>query len=599
MSEIAISLRSQTATMANLFNRRVNSLKGCKDYCDTLSRLNIQEAVKCALTILGEGEHKAAGVDGSMELDEVLELLIFYVCAAGYHATFKITQDMVSFNLEDVNKIPGLSVSAAVPLWEEDLPNIVETAQAELDPDLRRSRERIPFALMTMAELEIALQLVRSRIFKIIFLDRPLSGTYPALSRDASALLRRGRSSLIGLETKAGKLRFTDIYIAAGLGPGELWIPPRGGNLTYAAIKALTGKFDATMGSLGQILSLSNSELKRLWRRLQDLNSRLGGELFDIEGEKIRLRDENLSYWNRVIDASSLVTSKIFKEPRHPLIDCEGRWLNILDLNTINLFLLYALIHEACENNILLVGIAKDTVATEYTRSVLPFILTSKGVERDSESVELNSDRAFLTVLSAVNHEVLKPPWRTASYDACFTTLIWNPKGEVKLRSARKVVSREQLFVRSYFQLRSFTSDPSIRSPVFLYDRPFNPKIDKTVMDVEVEERGGKTVLKPFIELDRVSMIDNLILYILSLSDNAEVMEAYGHNHLLYLADKYVKEEVEQMKGLLKGVVELELTPLARREKVFTVARRFRDLRAESERMRKRHGRTARMGESL
>jgi hypothetical protein len=65
-------------------------------------------------------------------------------------------------------------------------------------------------------------------------------------------------------------------------------------------------------------------------------------------------------------------------------------------------------------------------------------------------------------------------------------------------------------------------------------------------------------------------------------------MEAYGHNQLLYLADKYVKEEIEQMKGLLRGVVELELTPLARREKVFTIARRFRDLRAASEKARKR-----------
>jgi len=585
--------------MADLFNRRVHSLKGRVDYCETLRRLNIQEAGRYASTILGEGEHQAAGVDGSMELDEVLEMLIFYVCAGGYSTTFRVSQDKVAFNLEDVAKISGLSVSAAVPLWEEDLPNIVETGQFELDPDLRRSRERIPFGLMTMAELNIALQLARSKMFKIIFLDRPLSGTYPALSRDASALLRRGRSSLTGIETKAGKLRFTDIYLAVGLGSGDLWTPLRGGNLTYAAVKAIISKCETTMDGLSRLLSLSNGEAKKLWRRLVDLNSRLGGELFDIDGEKIRIRDENLGYWERILDASLNVASRIFKEPRHPLIDYEGRWLSILDLNTINLFLLYALMHETCENNILLVGIAKDTVATEYTRSVLPLLLSSRDAGRDVRYAELNSDKAFLTVLSAVNPELLQPPWRTISYDACFTTLIWSPEGEVNLRSARKVVSREQMFIRSYFQLRSFTSDPSVRSPVFLYDRAFNPKIDRMIMEVKVEERGVQTLLKPFIEHDGTSMVDNLILYILSLSDNAEVMEAYGHNQLLYLADKYVKEEVEQMKGLLKGVVELELTPLARREKVFTVARRFRDLRAESERMRKRHSRASRMGEGI
>jgi hypothetical protein len=53
------------------------------------------------------------------------------------------------------------------------------------------------------------------------------------------------------------------------------------------------------------------------------------------------------------------------------------------------------------------------------------------------------------------------------------------------------------------------------------------------------------------------------------------------------LADKLVKGEVQLMKGLLRGVVDLELTPLARKEKVFSIARRFRDLRAESESARR------------
>ncbi|MGQ9543407.1 MAG: hypothetical protein ACUVTM_04895 [Candidatus Bathyarchaeia archaeon] len=599
MSEVAANLRSQTMVLTDLFNRRVHSLRGRMEYCETLRRLNIHEATRCASIMLGDGEHQAAGVDGSMELDEVLELLLFYVCAGGYCTTFNVNGGGVTFNLEGVTRIPELSVSAAVPLWEEDLPNIVETPQAESDPDLRRSRERIPFALMTMAELNIALQLVRSKIFKIIFLDRPLSGTYPALSRDASMLLRLGRSSLTGLDTKAGKLRFTDIFIAVGLGAGSTWIPPRGGNLTYAVIKALMNKNEMTRNTLGQSLSLGESELKRLWRRLTNLNSRFGDELLEVEGEKVRLRMENLNYWERVIEASLQVTTRIFGGSKHPLIDHKGRWLNVLDLNTINLFLLYALTHEAYENNILLIGIAKDTTATEYTRSVLPFILSSKDSSKPVKPHELSSDRAFLTVLSAVNPEVSQPPWRTVAYDACFTTLMWSPEGEVKLRSARKVISREQMFIRSYFQLRSFKSDQSIRSPVFLYDRAFNPKLDNMIMEVKVEERGGRGILKPFMEHGGTSVIDNLILYILSLSDNSEVMEAYGHNQLLYLADKYVKEEVEQMKGLLKGVVELELTPLARREKVFTVARRFRDLRAESERMRKRHGRLVRMGEAI
>jgi hypothetical protein len=89
------------------------------------------------------------------------------------------------------------------------------------------------------------------------------------------------------------------------------------------------------------------------------------------------------------------------------------------------------------------------------------------------------------------------------------------------------------------------------------------------------------------------SNLDDLVLLILSMCDNPEVLEAYGHNQLLYLADKLVKGEVQLMKGLLRGVVDLELTPLARREKVFSIARRFRDLRAESESARRQTSQTS------
>jgi len=288
------------------------------------------------------------------------------------------------------------------------------------------------------------------------------------------------------------------------------------------------------------------------------------------------------------------VASNIFKDSKHPLVDERGRWLTVLDLNTVNLFLTQNLAYEASKRGILIIGIAKDTSATEYTRAVLPFLLSREKNDTSIRPPEIKSDKALLTILSAVNSEDIQTPWRTPAYDACFTTLMWNPEDELPLKPARKIASREQMYVRSYFQLRSYSADPSVRSPVFLYDRLFMPEKDAQISQIEVIEKSGRTRLRPFMESEQLSNIDNLILYILSLSDNSEVMEAYGHNQLLYLADKYVKEEIMQMKGLLRGVIELELTPLARKEKVFTIARRFRDLRAASERARKRKARQTR-----
>jgi len=590
LSNVAVSLRSQTSVLTELFRKRVSSLRNRTEYIEPLRTLDLKEASGLAVDFFGEGTHQAAGIDGSMDFDEVLELLLFYVCASGYSTTFNVESQGISFDLTRATRIPSLSMSAAVPLWEEDLSNLLETTgTGEFDPDLRRSRERIPFALMTMAELRMALEIVRSGEYRLLFLDRPLSGTFPGLNRDATLLLARRKSGLVGIETKAGRLRLVDIFLAVGLGSARNWVSPRGESLAYAAVKTIIEHGRMTREDLGKALHLSEGELHYLIQRLVNLNRLLADELLEVSDSDLKIKEGLSGYWPRVVEASVQVVSKVFKDSKHPLLDDRGKWLSVLDLNTVNLFLIHALAQEASDRNVLIIGIAKDTSATEYTRAALPYLLSKKNV--GSKPPEIKSDKAFLTILSAVNSDAIPPPWRTPAYDACFTTLFWDLEDKIPLKPARKVVSREQMYMRSYFQLRSFAGDPAVRSPVFLYDRLFMPERDKEISELKITERGRGATLRPFIESDQFSEIDNLILYLLSLSDSSEVMEAYGHNQLLYLADKYVKAEIWQMKGLLRGVVELELTPLARREKVFTVARRFRDLRAASERARKKQSR--------
>jgi hypothetical protein len=87
---------------------------------------------------------------------------------------------------------------------------------------------------------------------------------------------------------------------------------------------------------------------------------------------------------------------------------------------------------------------------------------------------------------------------------------------------------------------------------------------------------------------DRTNPLDNLVLRILSRSDNPDVLEAFGHNHLLFMADKAVKADSKTARGMLKGVIWLELGPLAKSDRMFNCARRYRDIRSEQERSRSR-----------
>jgi len=590
LSALTGGLRRSTAELAALFQRRIEMLRNRPDIVKLLRPLN-----SASLPDLDHALPEpriAVGIDGSMDFDEVLEMLLFYVAAAGYRSEFRVEGSSLKFDLLDATRTEELFASAVVPLWEEDLFNVVRgTEQIETDVDFRRTMERVPFALMTMAELYLAWKVASSGNVRILFLDRPFSGTYPSLYRDTSFMLQRETTTLDGLGTDEGKVAKLDLLLAHVIGSGMTYVPPRGMYLTYAGLQYIMQHPHTKKIELAAHLGLKGGQLKELLTRIRNFDERYGSQIIASEdNECVSVTERMSKSWPRVKALALALAERIFNPPRdlkHPLIMDNGRWLSVTELNALNLFLIEVLMEEAAKRNILVIGVAKDTTATDFTRAALPVSLLLSGGNLTLPG--LKSDKALLTILSTANASGLPTPWRTFAYDGCMATIIATPSARIKLAAARHMITREHLFVRCYFQLRTFQHDPEIRAPVFLYDRLFQPECDEPFnYEIEAIERRKPTKLNLFIEANGSrSRLDDLVLLALSACDNPEVLEAYGHNQLLYLADKLVKGEVQLMKGLLRGVVDLELTPLARREKVFSIARRFRDLRAESESARR------------
>jgi len=75
----------------------------------------------------------------------------------------------IHFHLDNVSRDERLAASASVPLWTEDL-FFVTDEQGSTEQDLARSAERIPFALMTMAELSLALKAIEDDKVRLLFL---------------------------------------------------------------------------------------------------------------------------------------------------------------------------------------------------------------------------------------------------------------------------------------------------------------------------------------------------------------------------------------------------------------------------------------------
>jgi len=348
--------------------------------------------------------------------------------------------------------------------------------------------------------------------------------------------------------------------------------------------------FRELIEDLGISERAGRSMLKKLLKMHEDSDGRLFAEDFNPEDANptLKIKGQVKDYWVRVKETSLMIVDRIFGSYEHPLMLDNDSWLTVFDLNAVNVMLIHMLREKVIDGRLLIIGIAKDTSASDYIRAVIPYARREGLIPEDEKPPNLRHDRAFLTILSSVNSHLFNAPWRTISYDTCFTTLV---EGDEKapLRAARQLISMERQFVKAYFQLREFKSDLGVRSPTFLYDRFYIPSVDdKFHAEITAIEGGKKVKISPYWEGEGENPLDTFILHILSKCDNPEVMEAMGHNQLLYLADKAVKNEVKMIRGLLRGIADLELGGLSRRQKIFTIARRFRDIRREVEGARER-----------
>ncbi|MDA4136061.1 MAG: hypothetical protein OK449_03530 [Thaumarchaeota archaeon] len=582
-SEIANKLSEQTKGLVSRFEGRMTKFRGRDDLLGLLRPLEKSAADEFARTYFGEGEHTAIGIDGSRAFDERLQMMLFYANATGYTCPFRVG-DRITFDLAKAKRGVRLSATAAIPLWAEDFSDVLPD-MPEIELELEYSMERIPNAFMTLAEIYLATRAVESA--RIIFMDRPLSGTYSTLARDARLLMRKGFTNLGKLTRSPGQNTIMDLSLATTLGAPFMTIPSRKKYTTHRILRELM-KEDLTGEELMSRLSISERQLSSATKRLKKYDEGYKGELFEEVGPgRLKLREGASGYWKRSVELATRYTDRVYEAGESPLNVGDDEWLTILDVNTIALVLLIRLCELSVDKKVLLIGLAKDTTATDIHRAVLPFAVKNEMVRLRAPPPSLKNDKAFLSILSAMNRG-LEIPWRTAGYDSAFSTMVATPSGD-EFKPARKVVSREELFVRGFFQSRSLGSSGKIRSQVFLFDRAFDSQLDSgDVGAVEVKEISGPTMVTPYFEGKETSAMSNLILRILAITDNPEVYEAFGHNQLLYLADKAVKAEIRLMRSSLRGVADLRLGSISKREQVYGIMTPYREQRAGTEASRMR-----------
>jgi len=190
---------------------------------------------------------------------------------------------------------------------------------------------------------------------------------------------------------------------------------------------------------------------------------------------------------------------------------------------------------------------------------------------------------------SVVNAMDIPTPWHTAEIDASFRTMAPQAdsslrKGEARVNGAfENVIYPERVYVKTYIQLWSSESTPSVRSHVFTYDRPVFPGYDHWDELVLYNKDGpSDTKIRPILHFIRGSSITDMTMAMLHEMGKEVIPEALGHNYPLFLADKKAKSILEETRQAYLGAVAIEMAKSDLDQQVL-FSRRFRDYRSQIE----------------
>ncbi len=607
------SVQSSTRFLISNFRDKTQLLTNCSDLKLLLREgYNTEIAKHAAQKFFGNSKISFVAIDGTESQDEHLDMLIFYAGAFGYTGQLEFLERGCSCG-EVIQAKHTTSISTAIPLFEGD---VSRTIGRETENGIEVDAERLPSALMQFAEYYLAIKLLQDDAdLNVVILDRTLAGDVGHLVWSVNELVREGRCILQGLQTEFGVVSAFDLELSRILHPNiKLRIPaPRSQFIKYCAIDLMLSyirrgsadklDYDILLDKIGA----NQSRKGKLVNDVTMMNQEYS--FLNKEIDSLAMKPEFSRYWERVLSATLKVGQHIFETPvgEHPLIyeisksdNTKGdknekikKWITSDDLEYMTLVMIYGLLRQAWERNILVIGLIKDTNASELIRSVTPILLNAGKMNIVSQLPSFNSDKQLLQTFSVVQGSSIKTPWKTFEFDACFRTIapITSEQSQLdhaKVRGAYKnVISGERMFLKSYVQLWHSQSDDSVRSHVFSYDRPCYPDWDESdELILEHYDGNVKEDIRPMIHFAKDSDISHLVMDILYSMANEVIPECLGHNYPLFLADKKAKYVLHQMKTAYLSAVAYEMANSEFDQQILYQAK-FRDFRSQIENSRR------------
>jgi len=523
-----------------------------------------------AIRIFGDAATKFAAIDGSMNQSLLGGLAVFWAGAYASTGTITYHNDAPPVLRYDPNFLEkGNGLASCVPIYIDSIPEVEPQnglSHAISGPMTDQStvdNSTIANWIMLFSELYLAYTFACQSDYKIILLDRSLSGTQSSLLQGTARRAQWKREcATLRINVDGLALTEQDLAYSRYRTPNlDGLLPPRGDYLRHSAMFLLE-KSNSTL-TLDEIATelgiVERDRIEKLNRYLKGAAA-LGKYFAESDGKYSLIPNLDRA-WQRTKKVVDYFGKRFFlSNVGNPLqiSDAAGpRWLTTLDLAFLCLFAMNMLIETCRLNRILLIGITKDTTARDMITHLIPLCI-NRHIWAGQIGHVATTDRMLLQAISMLHPSEVNVPWSTVEYDTAFQTIVVpfnHVKGDVSGAVKNRII-QEQLFVKSYVQLDQAISDEQFRSNVLFIDRLYHPFEQAPTLTLKHEYGGAVEDVRPILweGNDAWNPVQELIIITLKAMTHQSIPEIFGHNEPLYIADKVAKAQEAHASQMIKGM---------------------------------------------
>lgn len=589
-------LRASAEDQIQDYSNRFEALRGLYDsFLKDLicTNFSFADAYKIAQSFFGETTVNFAAVDGTLYVQPLFDLLVFFAGSFTCRGALTFHPDKPpSVDYQGSLTKGTAAVSTVAPVYINKVPEIDQeffdpedgeiVIERPLSDQYIINNSSIAETLMTLSEYFLAYRLATSPVekIKVLLLDRTLAGSYSSLLYDTARRYGWNRNlGMLGVIIDGSPITELDfLYCRHRILNDTLKLPPaRGDFLRQAVLYHLEqAPNPLRIDAICDQLELKTPEQ---CKRAETYLQKSVREGFVTEKrDHYKLKEPYKQSWRRITRLVQQIGNQIFSETlsKDPLVSHNRlqvrkgdrfAWLSTIDVAFLTLFSMYLLIEECWRRKILLIGVTKDTASRDFKRQLIPILWQAKLLTKSSAQRALerapNTDRMILQSISHFAADKLPVPWATIEYDAAFRTMVPDrnrPRRATYVGGARRNrIGLERTFLKSYIQLTEAKSDSKLRSNVLFIDRLSHPEFDGATetSHYQFNHEYGAATEPIHVHLYRNNTILNplqtLTLSILSSLSCSSIPEAFGHNKPLMIADKVAKFHQHTFSNVIAG----------------------------------------------